>query len=207
MCSCHFVKVYILNNEAINIIKKCDQNGIITSKSIDEQGFHRSVLQALVASGAYYQVCRGIYVRNDEWADEFFILQHKYHRGVFSHTTALYLHGYSDRVPMSFHMTFPKGYNSLSLKKENVTITRVTDSLYNLGLSETISPSGNKVVTYDIERCLCDVLRGKGDDIQITGSAMKKYILSKDCNINKLMHYAKLLRVEPKVRKYVEVLL
>ena len=44
--------------------------------------------------------------------------------------TSLYLWGYSERVPISFHMTFPTKYNSQSLKKENVIITRVKDGNY-----------------------------------------------------------------------------
>jgi hypothetical protein len=37
--------------------------------------------------------------------------------GIYSHDTALYLHGYSDRTPAQYTMTFLKGYNSPSLKK------------------------------------------------------------------------------------------
>jgi len=51
------------------------------------------------------------------------------------------------------------------------------------------------------------MLRGKGDDIQLVQSAIKRYVLSKERDINKLLHYAQQLRVEPKVKKYLEVLL
>ena len=60
---------------------------------------------------------------------------------------------------------------------------------------------------YDLERTLCDILRGSGSDIQIVGEAMKRYVASKDKNIHKLMHYAEQLRVKPKVLRYMEVLL
>lgn len=38
-------------------------------------------------------------------------LQHEYGRGIYSHDTALYLLGYSDRTPAKYTMTFPRGYN------------------------------------------------------------------------------------------------
>ena len=196
-----------MNKYETKNIYDCDSNGIITSADVTKLGLHRSKIQNLVRNGEYYQAARGIYVRSDAWEDEFYILQKKYQCGIFSHATALYLHGYCDRVPLSFHLTFPQGYNAQSLKKENVIITRVNKENYELGVVNLTTPAGNLVKAYDLERCLCDILRGKGDDIQIIQTAMKKYAISKEHNINLLMKYAKQLRVEEKVRRYMEVLL
>ena len=78
---------------------------------------------------------------------------------------------------------------------------------YSLGVIEMQSPCGNPICVYDLERSLCDVLRGSGSDIQIINAAMKKYAASKDKNIHKLMQYAEKLRVKPKALRYMEVLL
>ena len=188
------------------IINNTD-NGIITSAAVSAQGISRGVLSRLVAEGYLVRCSRGIYILADEWEDEFYLLQQKYKRGIYSHTSALYLLGYSQRVPLTLHMTFPTVYNSASLKNENVQITRVNDINYKLGVTTAVTPSGNTVAVYDIERSLCGVLRGKGDDIQVVQYAMKKYAASREKDINKLMNFARQLRVEPKVRKYMEVLL
>ena len=182
-------------------------NGVITTHRITENGISRAALSELVDSGKLIRCARGIYMLADEWEDEFFILQQRYAKGIYSHATALYLHGYSERVPLKFHMTFPTNYNSQSLKNENVIVTRVKSENYMLGVSEVTSTEGNKVKAYDLERSLCDVVRGSGDDIQIIQFAMKKYAASREKDINKLMRYARQLRVEPKVRRYMEVLL
>ena len=182
-------------------------NGVVTSKAVTEQGIHRSILCEMVKSGELIQCSRGIYILADEWEDEFYILQKKYKRGIFSHSTSLYLLGYSERVPITFHMTFPTKYNSASLKQENVTVTRVNDLNYELGTTTVTTPAGNQVRIYDLERSLCDMLRGSSEDIQTIQYAMKKYAASKQRDINKLMRYAKQLHVEPKVRRYMEVLL
>lgn len=189
------------------LIIKNAKNGVVTSSKVTEQGVHRGILQEMVRNGELIQYSRGIYMLPDEWEDEFFLLQQKYKKGVFSHSTALYLHGYSDRVPLRFHMTFPTKYNSPSLKKANVDVSRVKNDNYELGITELITPAGNQVVAYDLERSLCDVLRGSGDDIQVVQYAMKKYASSRQRDINKLMRYAKQLHVEPKIRRYMEVLL
>jgi len=189
---------WILNNT---------DNGFITSKAVTEHGIHRSVLGEMVKSGELIQCSRGIYMLADEWEDELYLLQKKYKRGIFSHATALYLLGYSDRVPLMFHMTFPTKYHSVSLKNANVAITRVNDNNYQLGISTAETPTGNTVQIYNLERSLCDMMRGSTEDIQTVQYAMKKYAASKQRDINKLMRYAKQLRVETKVRKYMEVLL
>ena len=60
---------------------------------------------------------------------------------------------------------------------------------------------------YDLERTLCDILRGNGIDIQIINQAMKKYALSKNKNIHKFMQYAEKLHVKSKVLQYLNILL
>ena len=120
---------------------------------------------------------------------------------------ALYLHGYSDRTPAQYTVTFPKGYNSRSLKEENIIVKRAVPDNYSLGVTELLSPCGNPLRVYDLERTLCDILRGSGSDIQIVSAAMKKYAVSKGKDIHKLMKYAEQLRVKPKVFRYMEILL
>ncbi len=182
-------------------------NGVITSAMITKMGLHRSVLTGLVDSGELVRCSRGIYMLSDAWQDDYKLLQERYSQGIISHQTALYLHGYSEQVPLSFHMTFPTNYNSPSLNSENVTVTRVIPKNYSLGITEVETPYGNKVRAYDLERTLCDIVRGSGENIQIIQFAMKKYASDRNHDINRLMAYAKQLRVEPKIQRYMEVLL
>lgn len=195
------------NNETINELLNASVDGTITSRQVTEAGLHRNVLQKLVESGELYRYGRGLYVKNSAWEDDLYLLQRKYERGIYSNDTALYLLGYSDRTPSKYTMTFPKGYNAPSLRKENVTVKRVVWENYEFGITEIQSPSGNPIRVYDLERTLCDVLRGSGSDIQIIGKAMKRYASSKTKDIHKLMQYAEKLRVKPKVLHYLEVLL
>ena len=197
----------IINSEIRQKVLSLISDGVLLSSDVTTAGIHRSVISELVAEGTLIQSSRGVYMLADEFEDEYLILQKRYARGIYSHATALYLHGYSDRVPLSLHMTFPIGYNSRTLKSENVKVTRVSKTNYVLGISTIMSPYGNEIKVYDLERSLCDVLRGQGDDIQIVQAAFKKYAVSKDKDVNRLVAYSKQLLVEPKVRTYMEVLL
>lgn len=193
-----------------NTIKTLLENspdGTITARQITESGMHRSILQKLVKDGELYRYGRGIYVRSDMWEDEFYLLQCRYGRGIYSHDTALYLLGYSDRTPAKYTMTFPKGYNTPSLKLENIIVKRVVPDNYSFGTVEIDSPCGNLVKVYGVERSLCDIVRGSGSDIQVVKEAMKRYAASKEKDIHRLMKYAEQLRVRPKILHYMEVLL
>ena len=193
--------------EKIKELREASEDGTITAAQVTEAGLHRSVLQKFVKSGEIYRFGRGLYVQSSAWEDDFYLLQQKYSRGIYSHDTALYLLGYSDRTPAKYTMTFPKGYNALSLKQETLIVNRAIPENYDFGIIEIQSPSGNPIRVYDLERTLCDILRGSGSDIQIVGAAMKRYAASKDKDIHKLMQYAERVRVKPKVLRYMEILL
>ena len=193
--------------EKIFELLNTSKNGVITTAQVTNLGLHRGILKKLVNNSIVHPVGRGIYVQNDVWEDDFYLLQRKYERGIYSHDTALYLLGYSDRTPARYTMTFPKGYNAPSLKNENVIIKRVILENYNFGKAEIESPSGNLIYVYDLERSLCDMLRGNSGDIEIINEAMKRYVKSKNKDINKLLKYADQLHVKTKVQHYLEVLL
>ena len=195
------------DREKIKKMLEASETGVITSAQVTEAGLHRNALQQLVKDGEIYRFGRGLYVRRNSWEDDFYLFQKKYGRGIYSHDTALYLLGYSDRTPAKYTMTFPKGYNAPSLKQETIIIKRVVPENYEFGQIQIKSPAGNLIRTYDLERTLCDILRGNGSDIQIITDAMKRYAASGEKNIHKLMPYAERLRVSPKVLRYLEVLL
>lgn len=182
--------------------------GIITSKQVTEAGLHRSTLSNLVKEDELIQVGRGIYIKPTVWEDEMYLLQYRYTKGIYSHETALFLHGMSDRTPARFTMTFPHGYNASSLKGENVKVKRSGKLLYGIGITELTSPVGNLIRVYDIERTLCDIIRGENQcEISIVNQGMRHYAASKGKDIQKLMDYAEKLRVKPKILNYMEVLL
>ena len=89
-------------------------------------------------------------------------------------------------------------FNVCSVKKE----------LYDLGIAEVTTPGGHTVRAYSVERTLCDLLRPYSHvDIQIVTEAFKHFITRNDKNIPVLSEYAKNLKVETRLRSYLEVLL
>ena len=77
-----------------------------------------------------------------------------------------------------------------------------------MGIAEVTTSGGNTVRSYNVERTLCDILRPhRRVDIQIVTEAFKRYASRYDKNIPILSDYAKILKVEIRLRSYLEVLL
>ena len=185
-----------------------ENNGVITSAKVTESGLSRGTLKYLTDIGKLERSARGVYILPEVWGDEIYNLQVQFKRGIFSGETALFLNDLTDRTPNSYQMTFPIGYNVTSLKNENVKAVRAAKKLYELGIITVLTPGGNPVKAYNKEKTLCDILRGRSNtDIQIVSDAFKQYVRSENINIPLLSEYAKILRVEKKLRSYLEVLI
>lgn len=185
-----------------------ENNGYISSAQVTSAGMPRRLLAEAVAAGELVQVERGLYALPDTWEDEVYITQHRFSRGIFSDETALYLHGMTDRAPFSLTMTFPRSYNASAARGAGIVCRTCADDVLGLGRCEVRTPYGNSVRAYDIERTLCDIVRGqKVVDSQVVVPAMRAYAANRDRNVSKLMGYARKLGVERKIRSYMEVLL
>lgn len=79
---------------------------------------------------------------------------------------------------------------------------------YTEGKGQIESPSGNKIIVYNMERTLCDILRKRGGtDTGVIAESFKRYVARRDKEIPLLSEYAKKFHVEEKVRSYLEVLI
>jgi len=185
-----------------------ENNGIVTTAMVVAAGISRGNIKYLVDKGMIEKATRGVYTLPEVWVDEIFNLQSRFKKGIFSHETALFLWDLTDRTPNRYHMTFPANYNLTKPKEENVNCVQCKEGIYDVGIEEVITPGGNVVRAYSAERTLCDILRSHSCvDIQIVTEAFKRYVNRRDKNIPVLSEYAKILKVEEKVRAYLEVLL
>lgn len=185
-----------------------ENNGTVTAKETTSAYVPRRVLGDMVNKKLLIKTARGVYLLPEAWDDEWLALQYRFSRGIYSHETALYLHGYSDRTPAEFNMTFPRGYHSEANKEFPINAHYAVDEIYDLGITMIDSPAGHEVQVYDLEKTLCDVVRSeKNFDVEIVNAAMKRYAADKSRNVPKLMKYAAKLRVEKRIRNYMEVLL
>ena len=185
-----------------------ENNGVVTTAMVVAAGFSRGNIKYLVDKGKLEKSSRGVYTLPGVWDDEIFNLQNRFKKGIYSHETALFLWDLTDRTPNRYHMTFPLNYNLTNPKKEDIQCSQCIREFYGLGLTEVITPEGNIIKTYSMERTLCDILKPHSHvDIQLVTEAFKRFVINTDKNIPILSEYAKMLKVEKRLRAYMEILL
>lgn len=182
--------------------------GMVTTAQVVAAGIPRARLSDMVKAGELVRVQRGVYCLVDAWEDEFLSAQLRFPKGTLSDGTALFLHGFTDRAPFRLTMTFPRAYRATKAREAGIEVRTCADDVLDLGITTTNTAYGNEVRTYDLERTLCDIVRGQRIvDVQVVNPAMKQYVRSGEKDIHKLLIYAQALGVEKKIRNYLEALL
>ena len=212
------VCAYLIYNISMNTKKRSkpiekihqllkEQNGFFRASDLSERGIPSSYITLLLERGEIKRVSRGLYTSDDVFLDDMLILQTKFKNTIFSHETALFLLGLSDRNPLFYTVTVPSGYNASGLKRDGAKVFFIKPELLNLGLLSINSPFGNPIISFNLERTICDIIRNRNQvDIQIVNQALKDYVKHKDRNFSRLFEYATKLRVLKKVRETIEVL-
>ena len=189
-----------------NKILKLFKNGYLTTKDVTDNNIPRFYLTKLMKESKIERVSRGVYIKKNELVDEFVILQSKSKNAIYSNTTALYLHGFSNRIPIKYDITINSGYNGSLQKEKNVNLFYTKRELLKLGVINYKLDSGNIIRVYDLDKTICDIIKNKKKiDAEIFNKAIKEYFYSKKKNTLKLYEYAKKMNIYNKVRDTFEV--
>ena len=189
-------------SKILNLFK----NGYLTTKDVTDNNIPRAYLTKLIKEGKIERVSRGVYIKKNELVDEFVILQSKSKNAIYSNTTALYLHGFSNRIPIKYDITINNGYNGSLQKENNVNLFYTKRELLELGVIDYKLDSGNIIKVYDLDKTICDIIKNKKKiDAEIFNKAIREYFYSKKKNTLKLYEYAKKMNIYNKVRDTFEV--
>lgn len=190
-------------NKILNLFN----NGFLRNKDLVDNNIPSVYLTRLVNNNVIERVSRGLYVRTNSLPDDLVILQNKSKNAIYSNLTALYLYGFSDRLPIKYDITVNSGYNGSLQEVDNVNLFYTKKELFNLGEIVYRLDSGNLIKVYDLERTICDVIKNKNRlDQELVNKALRKYFYSKEKNTLKLYEYAKKMKIYKKVRSAFEIL-
>ena len=180
-------------------------NGYITSKELSNLGIHRMYLNIMKEKGIIEKVGNGIYIDSTKVEDSYYVFSLELSKVIYSHMTALYFHGLSIKAPNDkYDITVPNNYFNFKIKEHNVFY--VDKDIYELGLAEVKTPMGNSVRVYDVERCICDIIRSKKRmDSEYVKHSIREYVKRKDKDLVKLSSYADKMGIKEEVMNYIEV--
>ena len=185
-----------------------EHGGIIEAKVAAQRGISKAMLYKLCKEDKIHRIVKGQYILPNDMQDELLSISKRSDKIIFSHETALFLHGISDRTPFEHTITAPSGcIPSVAIKSE-CKVYYIKQELFELGKTMLKTPAGNEVQSYDLERTICDIIRSRNKlGTETFLAALKMYSASPKKNLNKLNTYAKQMRVEKVLRQYLEVLL
>jgi predicted transcriptional regulator of viral defense system len=158
--------------------------------------------------GVVLRVARGQYILPDDLPDELFLWQQRMPLLIYSHETALFLHGMAERAPKRHSITIPSNTRLSATFPGDVKVYMIKPELFETGLVSLPTKMGHSVRSYDVERTVCDILRSRSRiDSQTVIAAVRNYANRGDKDMSKLGEYASAFRLTKILRHYLEVLL
>lgn len=182
--------------------------GIIKTKIAAQHGISKAMLSKLCKENKIQRIVKGQYILPNDMQDELLAISNRSEKVIFSHETALYLHGISDRTPFEHTVTAPSGCIPSAAIKSECKVYFIKPELFELGKTTMKTSAGNDVTAYDLERTVCDIIRSRNKlGTETFLAALKLYATNPKKDLNKLNSYAKKMRVSNILRQYLEVLL
>ena len=184
-----------------------NNDGLLNFNQVKQLGLSYYTLNLMLANAEIYSDERGLYSLPNVYVDEWFGIQHRFPKGIFSLDSALWLHGLSLTVPFQPTLSFPYGTNTKNIKQNNI-LPIVLRSYYDIGIEQLERQPKQSIFVYSRERTLAECLRPIYKmDIQLISTAFQIYFKSGQHNLDELYYYGKLFKVTRKLQSYIEVLI
>lgn len=190
------VKTYVNNH-----------NGMITAKEFKDNNINFFFINKLIEDDIIERVSRGIYNKTEDFEDEYYIIQKKYSKIIFSYNTALFFLGKTEVTPNRIDITVPNGYNAHRMGQD-YCVHYIAKEYFKLGAVEVETPFGNKVLCYNLERTICDIVKSDntGLDTEQINKIIRNAFLKNQINSVLLKDYAIKLKCDKKIQMLTEVL-
>lgn len=191
------------------IIKRASmkaKNSFISSASVKEQGrtAYYKMLEA-VRQGELIQVCRGVYANVDQLSAGMVDIETIVPGGILCLWSAWNIHQLTTSMPQAYHVAIKRDRKLKAPSFPKIELHHYSSSILEIGVREKVI-DGFKVRVYDLERCVCDVVKFRNKvGIDICSEIIGNYLSRPERNISKLMDYARLLRVGNILENYLQV--
>lgn len=187
-----------------------ENNGILRSSQARYSGINPKTLSDMVDSGLVVKESRGLYRLSDlepPGNPDLVYVSHKVPRAVICLVSALSFYGMTTQIPHKVHIALPsKSRNEPKVEYPPLEVFWLNDASFNAGV-EHQKIDEFVVRIYGREKTIADCFKFRnkvGLDLAI--EALKSYMAERSRDINALMKYARINRVERVLRPYVEAL-
>jgi len=194
--------------EAIALFR--EHGGTLRTAKVLRLGISPRTLYALRDTGVLEPLARGLFRLVDLpplSSPDLVIVAHKIPQGVVCLVSALAFYELTTQIPHSVDLALESGSTRPRLTFPPVRVFWFSGAAWNQGV-EQHELDGTKVPIYGPEKSVADAFKFRrrlGIDLAI--EALKAYRMRPDFNVNKLLHYARICRVEQVISPYLEALL
>jgi len=194
--------------KALITIRK--MGGIIRTAEAIRAGIHPRTLYQLRDSGALEVLSRGVYrlsSQEDVSHPDLVIMATRAPQAVICLVSALSFHEITTQIPHTISIALSKGSETPRLDYPPLDVHRFSNDALKEGI-EAHQLDGITIKVYSPEKTLADCFKFRNKiGMDVVLEALKLYKSRKPFNLNELLRYAKVCRVEKIIRPYLEATL
>jgi len=181
---------------------------IIKTETLNKNGFTSRDINQLIKEGTLEKIKQGYYIGKDGYVSDITIAANLIPMGVLCLFSAAEYYGLTTVNPSKICIALPRGMKCPTLPSNLfVKIYYMTEHHFEAGIID-VAVNGAMVRIYDIEKTICDCFKYDGEvEKGIALEMLKSYITRGNCNIQKLLGYAKILGKKKIIYPYLEALI
>ena len=187
-----------------------DHGGILRSSEARSLGIHPETISRMVREGFLEREGRGLYrlaeIEPGGNADLIQVAK-LVPQGVVCLISALSFHGLTTEIPYRVYIALPQGTKKPKLAYPPLKVVWLSGEAYSSGIDRR-ELDGVQVPIYSREKTVADCFKFRGKlGIDIAIEALRDYLRLADRNLDELLRFARIDRVEKAMRPYLEALL
>jgi predicted transcriptional regulator of viral defense system len=187
-----------------------DNNGILKTSQAIALGIAPRTLYAMRDAGLIRRISRGLYQLADQEPfrnPDLVNVALRIPRAVVCLISALNVYGLTSHIPHKVYIALPQAAEKPRIDFPPLDIIWLSEKSYNAGIIAQQVDSV-PINIYSREKTIADCFKfRKKIGIDTALEALKEYIKSPDRQVDQLLHYARINRVENLISRYLEALL
>ena len=211
VCLLSIVSFTIMKNKYEKPIAVFHRYGGITRTSeAIKAGIHPRTLYEMLAKGIIVKLSRGLYRLADLPAlgnPDLISVSKRIPDGVICLISALTFHKITAQIPHMIHVAVSRNMQVPTIDYPPVKTFRFSGNAYSEGI-EKQTIDNMKVCIYSPAKTIADCFKYRNKiGLDVVIDALKRFKKNKKFNINEVLHFARICRVEKVIRPYLEALL
>ncbi|MCK5850989.1 MAG: type IV toxin-antitoxin system AbiEi family antitoxin domain-containing protein [Kiritimatiellae bacterium] len=187
-----------------------NQGGILRTSQALELGISSRTLYAMRDAGQLRKLSRGIYqlaTQVPPTNPDFVSVALRIPNAVICLISALSFYNLTTQIPHKVYIAVPQSAEKPRFDYPPLDIVWLSEKVYLAGITQQ-QVDGIPIKIYSREKTIADCFKFRNKiGIDVAMDALKEYVNNPRRNLNQLLVYAQIDRVEPLISRYLEVLL